>query len=345
MLPLPLSDDARAAYHALRTGAVALARPDHLHLEFLGPKAGEVLTGLVTNDVLALAPGAAQYAVTLTPKGKVIADMRIARVADERYVTSSTLPTGTAWHDLVRKYVNPRLATYGVLPRATVSCFGPRAAEAVARVLAMIGGGHAADVDRNAGAAADAAADAGERTDVVAHASDVLVLPTAELGDVPGFDLLVAPDHAAAVLGALLADATVTPGHEAALEVARIAAGRPRCGVDMDDTTIPQEANLGDFGALSFDKGCYTGQETVARLHFRGHVNKSLRRIRASAAVPRGGEVRTADGKVVGDLRSTAISPTDGPIGLAMIRREVAAGATVTAHWDGAEPVTLTVES
>lgn len=341
MLPLPLSDDARAAFDALRTGAVALARPDHLHLEFLGPKAGEVLTGLVTNDVLALAPGASKYAVTLTPKGKVIADMRIARVGDARYVTSSPLPTGTAWHDLVRKYVNPRLATYGVLPRTTISCFGPRAAEAVARVLAMIGGGQAPDSERSD----DAATDAGGRTDVVAHASDVLVLPTAELGDVPGFDLLVAPDHAVAVLGALLADPTVTPGHEQALEVARVAAGRPRCGLDMDDTTIPQEANLGDFGALSFDKGCYTGQETVARLHFRGHVNKSLRRIRASAAVPRGAEVRTADGKVVGDVRSTVVSPTHGPIALAMIRREVAAGDTVSAHWEGAEPVMLMVES
>ena len=287
MLPMPLSDRARAAFDALSTGAIVLARPDHVHLEFAGPKAADVLTGLVTNDVLALAPGEAQYAVALTPKGKVLAELRIVRVAEERYITSSPPPSGEAWLALVRKFVNPRLAKYGVLPHTTVSVLGP-AASAVCDGLAL-----------------DA---------------ELLRLPTEVLDGVPGFDLLVPAEQVDALMASLQADARVTAGDAAALDVARIAEGRPRAGVDMDDTTIPQEANLGDFAALSFTKGCYTGQETVARLHFRGHVNKSLRRL-------------------------TAISPAEGPIALGMVRREVTAGATVWAHLGDAEPIEVSVAS
>jgi folate-binding protein YgfZ len=97
----------------------------------------------------------------------------------------------------------------------------------------------------------------------------------------------------------------------------------------MDDNTIPQEANLDALGAISFTKGCYTGQETVARLHFRGHVNRRLRGLLGATALPRHGQVLDASGKVVGDVRSTAMSPTRGPIAIAMLRREVEEGDTV----------------
>ena len=97
----------------------------------------------------------------------------------------------------------------------------------------------------------------------------------------------------------------------------------------MDDNTIPQEANLDALGAISFTKGCYTGQETVARLHFRGHVNRRLRGLLGAAALPRHGQVLDATGKLVGDVRSTAMSPTRGPIAIAMLRREVQEGDTM----------------
>jgi folate-binding protein YgfZ len=327
MHPEPLTAEARAAFDALATGAVVLPRTDVQLLEFTGPRAGEVLTGLVTSDVLALAPGASQYAAVLTPKGKVIADLRISRLAAERFLTTATLPCGPAWADLVRKYVNPRLARYAVPPLAVITCLGPGAAAALARAGAAGGGWPGGASPGDGSPASDGPP----------------VLPNTEFGVAPAFDVLLPPAEADALLAALRADARVTPGVPEALEVARIAAGRPRCGTDMDDTTIPQEANLGDFGALSFSKGCYTGQETVARLHFRGHVNRSLRRVRAAQPFPPGATLRTADGKVVGDVRSAAISPVDGPLGLAMVRREVTAGATVTAHWDDAPPVELQV--
>jgi folate-binding protein YgfZ len=319
-LPTPLSPSALAAFDALHQSAVVLARPELVHLAFIGPKAGDVLTGLVTNDVLALAPGDAQYAVTLTAKGKVIADLRIARVADERYLTTSAPPSGEAWYELVRKFVNPRFARYARLSSTTVSCFGPAARAAIDRALdALRAAGHVLD--------------------------EMHVLPSHELGDIGGVDVVLSVELADVLLDLLRADPSVIMGDPDALEVVRIAAGRPRVGLDMDDSTIPQEANLGDLGALSFTKGCYTGQETVARLHFRGHVNKSLRRVRAKVPFPRGAELRTIEDKVIGDVRSTAISPVDGPIGLAMIRREVLPGAIVHAHWNGVAPIAVTVLS
>ncbi|MEP6991901.1 MAG: hypothetical protein ABJA80_13300, partial [bacterium] len=96
-----------------------------------------------------------------------------------------------------------------------------------------------------------------------------------------------------------------------------------------------QEANFDELHAISYTKGCYVGQETVARLHFRGHVNKHLRGIHAAGleAPPTGASLHDDAGLQVGDVRSTARSPRLGGIALAMIRREVTAGSSLTARW------------
>lgn len=116
----------------------------------------------------------------------------------------------------------------------------------------------------------------------------------------------------------------------ALVELLRVEAGLPSMGVDMDENTIPQEANLDTLNAISFTKGCYTGQETVARIHFRGHVNRHLRGLVSARPLAIGASVIDAAGKVVGDVRSSAVSPKFGAIALAMVRREVAPGAAVT---------------
>jgi folate-binding protein YgfZ len=107
----------------------------------------------------------------------------------------------------------------------------------------------------------------------------------------------------------------------------------------MNDSTIPQEANFDALGAISYTKGCYTGQETVARVHFRGHVNRFLRRLHfVSASVPpTSAELVNDAGEVVGDVRSVALSPRHGGVAIAMVRREVAPGATLHARWAGGE--------
>ena len=117
------------------------------------------------------------------------------------------------------------------------------------------------------------------------------------------------------------------PVSEPAAECVRIEQGLPRYGIDLDDSVIPQEAGLNER-AVSFTKGCYVGQETVARLHYRGKPNRHLRGLRLSAPAAPGDELKLGE-KVVGRLGSSVESPALGPIGLALVRREAAPGDTV----------------
>ena len=135
------------------------------------------------------------------------------------------------------------------------------------------------------------------------------------------FDLLGTPgeiDAARDQLGLPVVDSD-------AYERARVEAGVPRLGTDLDDKTIPQEAGL-ERDAVSFTKGCFVGQELVCRIDTRGHVNRHLRRVRSlsGTALGAGAEVVLAD-KTVGTVTSAA-----GDIGLAMLRREVEAGVEVS---------------
>jgi folate-binding protein YgfZ len=97
---------------------------------------------------------------------------------------------------------------------------------------------------------------------------------------------------------------------------------------DVGTDTIPQEAGLNER-AVSFTKGCYVGQETVARLHYKGKPNRHLRGLRLSEPATRGDEIRLGD-RVVGEVGSAAVSPELGPIALAVIRREAEPGAVVS---------------
>jgi folate-binding protein YgfZ len=126
---------------------------------------------------------------------------------------------------------------------------------------------------------------------------------------------------------------------EEAAECLRIESGRPRLGFDMDAETMPQEAGINER-AVSFTKGCFVGQETVARLHYRGKPNRHLRGLRLTEPAERGMEVLLGE-KVVGRLGSVCVSPRLGPIALALVRREAEPGDTVTVAGAEAEVVAL----
>jgi folate-binding protein YgfZ len=140
-----------------------------------------------------------------------------------------------------------------------------------------------------------------------------------------GTDLFCAAGDASAVRAAL----PFPDGDEAAAEIVRVEHGRPRYGVDLDDSVIPQEAGLNER-AVSFTKGCYVGQETVARLFYRGKPNRHLRGLKLSAPVEPGTPLLLGE-KEVGRLTSVAVSPSRGPIGLALVRRQAEPGATLSA--------------
>src|SRR3954471_12452334 len=110
-------------------------------------------------------------------------------------------------------------------------------------------------------------------------------------------------------------------------EILRIESGRPRLGFDLGDDVIPQEAGINER-AISFTKGCYVGQETVARLFYKGKPNRHLRGLRLSDPVERGAVIRGA-GRELGHVGSTCASPTFGAIALALVRREAEPGDSV----------------
>ncbi|HEV2670397.1 MAG TPA: hypothetical protein VGU74_04850, partial [Gemmatimonadales bacterium] len=140
-------------------------------------------------------------------------------------------------------------------------------------------------------------------------------------------------------------------GNSAALELARILAGWPRLSSEVDEKTIPQEVRFDEIGGVSYTKGCYTGQETVSRLHFRGHANRQLRGLLFEtdhpAAPASGWSAVTHEQQDVGRVTSIAWLPDGGGsllgswIGLAVVRREVPIGAMVRAAGREARIVAL----
>jgi folate-binding protein YgfZ len=333
----PGQDDA-AGDRALHEGAGVVDRGDRGRLSLSGPKAAELLTGLVTNDVLALAAGAGLYAGMLTAKGKIIADVRIlAGVgAPDRLLVDAPSRAADALLATIRKYVNPRLAPYRD-ERATLALlgvYGPRARD----VIAAATGADPAAVGALAPHHHVAVAPPAEEGVLAVVGSSGVTIVRSPALLVDGWDLVVDAGLAEA-LRARLVEAGAAPVTPDAWELARVEAGRPEWGVDMDESTIPQEANFDELDAISYTKGCYTGQETVARIHFRGHVNRHLRhlRVEGDVAPPRGAELVDDAGKVLGDVRSAVRSPRAGTIAIAMVRREVIPGTGLRVRWDGGE--------
>ena len=288
----------------MREGCGLLDRSERGKLAFSGGQAKAFLQGQVTNDVEALAPGHGCYAALLSPKGKMLGDLRILDAGEELLLDTERGALQAIFNVLHRARVGFDAELHKrTLQRGLLSLAGP-GARRVAGAEALPDEEHAHAPVEIDGIAARAIA-----TDL-------------------GVDLLCDAQTAAALAAALRARGAV-PVAESAVETLRVERGRPRYGVDLDETTIPQEAGLNER-AVSFTKGCYVGQETVARLHYKGKPNRRLRGLRLSAPLASGTEL-TLDGKLVGRLGSVVDSPAHGSIGLALVRREAEPGATLTA--------------
>jgi folate-binding protein YgfZ len=327
--PVPPGHDTVAAfdtvqreYEALRERAAVFDRSARTRLLFSGAKAAETLNGLVTNDVAALANGAGVYAAALTAKGKILADLRVFARGDD-FLVDVAPGAAAGFVAMLRKYVNPRGARFadvsGVL--RTIGVYGPYAANIVT---------------------AATGAERGRLLLLAPHHhlrggndANVVIARVPDFGG-EGFDLFVPVESATALWEQLVA-VGAEPAGAATGEIARVEAGRPLWGVDMDESTLVQEANIDTLHGVSYTKGCYTGQETVARVHFRGHVNRNLRGVRSQIPLPRGAALVTAGGDDVGDVRSSVTSPRYGPIAVAMVRHEVPDHAELTARWDGGD--------
>ncbi|HEX5982718.1 MAG TPA: glycine cleavage T C-terminal barrel domain-containing protein [Solirubrobacterales bacterium] len=305
-----------AQYRQLREECGLLDRPERGLLVVGGPEAAEYLQGQLTNDTEALEPGDGIYAALLDRKGHMQADMRVLRPGEEPDLWIDLEPEGL---EAARRHLQMYKIGREVEVRdageeqALFSLIGPRAVEI-------------------AGSAA-----------LPEHACETVVVGGAEclaVGTAAGIDVFVPAAERDRARDALLAGGAVEVSPEAA-EILRIEAGRPRFGAEMGTETMPAEAGIVE-DAVSFTKGCYIGQETVARLHYKGKPNRHLRGLRLSAPAPAGTTLRLGE-KEVGRLGSAALSPALGPIGLAILRREAEPGATVAVGEDGvtAEVVAL----
>lgn len=308
-------DDASREYAALRDACGAVRRDERSRWVFAGEKAGDTLAGLVTNDVLALTSGSGCYAAALTPKGRIVADVRVFR-REQDFLVDVASRASLGWSELVRKYVNPRSAKYAEVTDSTgcVGVYGPKAPAVITKVFQLD--------------AASVAAIAPYHHIEVRHGDGTLRLIRSPDFGIAGFDIIGPSADSTRVFDAIIA-AGGRPVGLAAADIARVEAGRPEWGIDMDDTTIPQEANLELLHAISYTKGCYTGQEVVARVHFRGHVNRHLRGLAADVPMPPRGALVSTEHVDIGEVKSSVISPKFGPIALGMLRREVVPGSEI----------------
>lgn len=301
----------------LRDGAV-VAAPAVAVLDLLGSGAVACFQGLLTNDVEKPGDGSFVYGALLTPKGMVVTDGWAARLGAR---VSFTVPAAGREHAaaIYQRSIPPRLARWrDRSPECSVlRIAGPQAVRSCER----------------AGIPVPVAP--GRVVEALAHgaACDVALAPP----EAPfAVQITIAGTDPSPLVDRLV-DAGAHPAGPAALELARIIAGWPGLAADVDEKTIPQEVRFDEIGGVSYTKGCYTGQETVSRLHFRGHANRQLRGLLFDAEP--GTDPRViADEREVGRVTGIAWLPAGSRtpeagrwIGLAVVRRELEQGAAVRA--------------
>jgi len=300
------------ALRAARTSAAIFPLADRALLAVSGGDRVRFLQGQLTNDVAGLAPDGPRsgcYALVLTPQGRIVAELHVLTRPDAYWLeTDAARAAATAAR--LEKYViadDVRIADHSAA-WARFAVEGPRARALVGAAAAP---GAALDLLpvacaplRIAGAEGLAAAFGWSGEDALQ-----LFVPAA------------AADAAAQALRDAGARFGAAWGDPAALEVLRIEAGVPRAGAELGEEVLPAEARLVER-AVSFTKGCYTGQEVVARMHSRARVGHLLVGVElsAGAALPPPGTALLHAGAKVGELTSVARSPAAGAIALGFVR-------------------------
>ena len=279
---------ATSDYELVTVAAGLVDRSDRAKFVVRGGEAADFLQGQVSNDVEALEPGTGCYATVLSHKGKLRTDLRI--LCGDDWLWLDTEPIGHAvLEHMLRTYSLGRDVQFEDVTESRA-------------LLSLVGPA------------------ARERLDV-APPPEEHAFVTGEHGlyvaTLLGVDVICEPGTAL----------DVDPVAAEAAECVRIEAGRPRLGFDMDAETMPQEAGINDR-AVSFTKGCYVGQETVARLHYRGKPNRHLRGLRLDGPAAPGDALRLGE-REVGKLGTVVQSPAHGWIALALVRREAEPGAAL----------------
>jgi glycine cleavage system T protein len=306
--------DTRAEHQAVRTTVGIFDFSFRSKFALTGEHRVRFMHRIVSNDIKNLSAGQGTYATLLNAQGRILADLRIYADEDRLWVDTDVDLAEKAITALKRYIIGDRVEVEpGEL--CAVAIQGPQSRGALHELL----GSDLPPLEREMDhCALDRE---GQRGRVVRLSS------TGE----EGYEVWLEPDATVRFWQAAH-DASggqvIACGSEA-LESLRIEAGLPRYGQELAEDTLPLEAGL--LNALSFNKGCYIGQEIVERTRSRGHVNWKLMglRLEADAPMPAPGESVTADAKTIAEVTSACFSPTLGrPMALAYVRREVSEPGT-----------------
>jgi folate-binding protein YgfZ len=311
---VPSTTVSDSEYRAATEGAALVGRSERGKLALTGADTKTFLQGQVSNDVEALTEGHGCYAAFLTPKGKMLGDLRILDTGDELLLDTERVALQELFNMIRRFSLGHDVQLHKrTLQSGLLSLIGPRSEQ-----IAGITGLGEAEHDH--------------------QRCEVASIPARVIRTDLGVDLLCD----AAVTDALGEALEQRGAHWVRQQVAdtvRVEHGRPLYGVDLDESVIPQEADL-NARAVSFTKGCYVGQETVARLFYRGKPNRQLRGLRLAEPVWTGAEITFGD-RVVGRVGSVAESPALGALALALVRREAPPGSHVHVGHDAIQGVVV----
>jgi folate-binding protein YgfZ len=301
LLPRRFGNEPAREYTALRYGTAVVDLGFRTVVRAIGPDRTAFLQGMLTNDVAGLAPGGGCPALLLTIQGRVTADLRVAALEDALLLDVDVRARRALLEALEALIIADDVEL--VEPAASLAAIG------------LEGPGAAAVLAETAAAGREPIGHA----PLPLHRLDVRAVRASEVRG-PGFVLWAAAGAAPALWDALVAAGARPCGMEA-LEGRRVEAGVPRIGLDMDATTLALEVPVEE--AVSGAKGCYLGQEVVARGTARGHVNRRLVGLRLEGAEPPPGAPLVYDGKEVGRLTSVARAfGLGGFAGLGLVRRE-----------------------
>lgn len=313
-----LTEQERAACRAARESVALFRRPGRRVVQVSGGDRISWLDGMVSGDVRALAaagPGASCPALLLTPQGRVVADLQVLLLEDALWLDLSG--------DAVAAVLE-RLSRYVIADDVVLEDRG----DALARMA--LEGPRALDLLRAACGDRALAPPAGSFVRGELEGASVVALAESLAGG-SGLQLFLPREREEAVAAALAKAGEalgLVEGDAAALECLRVEAGVPRLGRELDESVLPAEARM--ERAVSTTKGCYTGQEVVARMRTRGRLSHLLVGLRFQGVEGTGGEAPGAavrlerDGKVVGEVTSAVLSPELGAIGLGYVRTELA---------------------
>ncbi|HEV7903483.1 MAG TPA: aminomethyltransferase family protein [Pyrinomonadaceae bacterium] len=340
--------DARAEYEAVRgaQGAGLIDLSARGRIEVGGAEAVQFLNGLITNDVKTLAAGAWIHAAFPNVQGRLLASVRVARPAAE---VSFLIDTEPATHQKVFKSLE-RFTLAGDFRVKDVTAetaqFSLRGARAGACIESVFGDETLAQNGQRESAPFVA---------VVAFVAFIIgreshqmtILRATHTGE-DVFDLVCGRDAAFDLWNALTEAGARPVGYDA-FEVLRVEAGEPRYGVDVSETNVVLEAGQEDE-TVSYTKGCYIGQEIIARIHWRGHVAKRLAGLVFAEDEQEldatGAKVRSPDGREIGRITSTVFSPQLGRrIALAILKYDYLQPGTKVSVVVGEEELAAQVSS